>query len=411
MYAHAKRFFVFSCTIGEKFVFLQCLMYWTDKIRQVKIALVAAAVIIAAASLVSSHFLVKDLAQEERNRMEIWAEAMHSLNTATEDTDLNLVLKVLEQNNTIPVIVTDAYGNAQIYRNVKIESPDSLKIAADMAKSMARKHTPIKIQIGMKPTDILQVCYDDSLLLTRLAYYPYVQLGIVLIFVVIAIFALLTSKKAEQNKVWVGLSKETAHQLGTPISSLMAWTEILREQYPNDELIPEMDKDVKRLQLIADRFSKIGSAPERKDTNLMELLEHVVEYMGRRTSNKVQITTDLGSEGAMVYANPQLLEWVFENLCKNAVDAMGGVGSIHISTQTLVNKVLIDVKDTGKGIEHKNINNVFRPGFTTKKRGWGLGLSLAKRIIEEYHNGKIFVLNSELGKGTTFRIELRRSQL
>ena len=386
-------------------------MYWTDKIRQVKIALVAAAVIIAAASLVSSHFLVKDLAQEERNRMEIWAEAMHSLNTATEDTDLNLVLKVLEQNNTIRVIVTDAYGNAQIYRNVKIESPDSLKLAAEMAKSMARKHTPIKIQIGMRPTDILQVCYDDSLLLTRLAYYPYVQLGIVLIFVVIAIFALLTSKKAEQNKVWVGLSKETAHQLGTPISSLMAWTEILREQYPNDELIPEMDKDVKRLQLIADRFSKIGSAPERKDTNLMELLEHVVEYMGRRTSNKVQITTDLGSEGAMVYANPQLLEWVFENLCKNAVDAMGGVGSIHISTQTLVNKVLIDVKDTGKGIEHKNINNVFRPGFTTKKRGWGLGLSLAKRIIEEYHNGKIFVLNSELGKGTTFRIELRRSQL
>ncbi len=411
MYAHAERFFVFSCTFEEKFVFLHGLMYWTDKIRQVKIALVAAAVIIAAASLVSSHFLVKDLAQEERNRMEIWAEAMHSLNTATEDTDLNLVLKVLEQNNTIPVIVTDAYGNAQIYRNVKIESPDSLKIAAEMAKSMARKHTPIKIQIGMKSTDILQVCYDDSLLLTRLAYYPYVQLGIVLIFVVIAIFALLTSKKAEQNKVWVGLSKETAHQLGTPISSLMAWTEILREQYPNDELIPEMDKDVKRLQLIADRFSKIGSAPERKDTNLMELLEHVVEYMGRRTSNKVQITTDLGSEGAMVYANPQLLEWVFENLCKNAVDAMGGVGSIHISTQTLVNKVLIDVKDTGKGIEHKNINNVFRPGFTTKKRGWGLGLSLAKRIIEEYHNGKIFVLNSELGKGTTFRIELRRSQL
>lgn len=386
-------------------------MYWTDKIRQVKIALVAAAVIIAAASLVSSHFLVKDLAQEERNRMEIWAEAMHSLNTATEDTDLNLVLKVLEQNNTIPVIVTDAYGNAQIYRNVKIESPDSLKIAAEMAKSMARKHTPIKIQIGMKPTDILQVCYDDSLLLTRLAYYPYVQLGIVLIFVVIAIFALLTSKKAEQNKVWVGLSKETAHQLGTPISSLMAWTEILREQYPNDELIPEMDKDVKRLQLIADRFSKIGSAPERKDTNLMELLEHVVEYMGRRTSNKVQITTALDSDGTVVYANPQLLEWVFENLCKNAVDAMGGVGSIHISTQTLANKVLIDVKDTGKGIEHKNINNVFRPGFTTKKRGWGLGLSLAKRIIEEYHNGKIFVLNSELGKGTTFRIELRRSQL
>lgn len=387
-------------------------MYWTDKIRQVKIALVTAAVIIAAASLVSSHFLVKDLEQEERNRMEIWAEAMHSLNTATEDTDLNLVLKVLEQNNTIPVIVTDAKGNAQIYRNVKIMSEDSLVIATDKAKTFARIHKPIKVQIGSGATDYLQVCYDDSMLLTRLAYYPYVQLGIVLIFVVIAIFALLTSKKAEQNKVWVGLSKETAHQLGTPISSLMAWTEILREQYPNDELIPEMDKDVKRLQLIADRFSKIGSAPERKEIDLTALLGRVKEYMGRRTSNKVHITTEPdssregGQEGITVCANAQLLEWVFENLCKNAVDAMGGEGSIHIKTRTTDRNVIIDVSDTGKGIEHKNIQNVFRPGFTTKKRGWGLGLSLAKRIIEEYHKGKIYVLNSELGKGTTFRIEL-----
>ena len=381
-------------------------MYWTDKIRQVKIALVAAAVIIAAASLVSSHFLVKDLEQEERNRMEIWAEAMHSLNTATEETDLNLVLKVLEQNNTIPVIVTDAGGNAQIYRNVEIKSEDSLAIATERARAFARQHEPIKVQIGNGRSDYLQVCYDDSMLLTRLAYYPYVQLGIVLIFVVIAIFALLTSKKAEQNKVWVGLSKETAHQLGTPISSLMAWTEILREQYPQDELIPEMDKDVKRLQLIADRFSKIGSAPERKETNLMELLERVVEYMGRRTSNKVRITTHLDKDDVRVYANPQLLEWVFENLCKNAVDAMGGEGSIEITTRTHSASVAIDVRDTGKGIEHKNISNVFRPGFTTKKRGWGLGLSLAKRIIEEYHKGKIYVLSSEIGKGTTFRIEL-----
>ena len=400
-------FLDFSCTTEEKFVFLQSFMYWTDKIRQVKIALVTAAVIIAAASLVSSHFLVRDLAQEERNRMEIWAEAMHSLNTATEDTDLNLVLKVIEQNNTIPVIVTDSKGNAQIYRNVEIDSADSLAIATKMAKSMARAHQPIKVEIGTNPNDYLLVCYEDSLLLTRLAYYPYVQLGIVLIFVVIAIFALLTSKKAEQNKVWVGLSKETAHQLGTPISSLMAWTEILHEQYPNDELIPEMDKDVKRLQLIADRFSKIGSAPERKDTNLMELLEHVVAYMGRRTSNKVKISTHLDQSNVNVYANPQLLEWVFENLCKNAVDAMGGEGSIDITTHTNASNVIIDVKDTGKGIEHKNIKNVFRPGFTTKKRGWGLGLSLAKRIIEEYHNGKIFVLTSEIGKGTTFRIMLQ----
>ncbi|MBR4572856.1 MAG: ATP-binding protein [Prevotella sp.] len=381
-------------------------MYWTDKIRQVKIALVTAAVVIAAASLVSSHFLVKDLEQEERNRMEIWAEAMHSLNTATEDTDLNLVLKVLEQNNTIPVIVTDAEGKAQMFRNVEIEAEDSMAIATEKAKEFARIHNPIKVQIGQGRLEFLQVCYDDSILLTRLTYYPYVQLGIVLIFVVIAIFALLTSKKAEQNKVWVGLSKETAHQLGTPISSLMAWTEILREQYPQDELIPEMDKDVKRLQLIADRFSKIGSAPERKNVDLMALLERVVEYMGRRTSNKVSITTNLDKDGATVLANPQLLEWVFENLCKNAVDAMGGEGSIHIKTHTTGSHIIIDVSDTGKGIEHKNIKNVFRPGFTTKKRGWGLGLSLAKRIIEEYHEGKIYVLSSELGKGTTFRIEL-----
>jgi len=382
-------------------------MYWTDRIRQVKIALVATAVVIAAASLVSSHFLVKDLEQEERNRMEIWAEAMHSLNTATEDTDLNLVLKVLEQNNTIPVVVTDAKGTAQIYRNVDITSEDSLAIATSKARIYAKKHPPIKVQIGDRRTDYLLVCYDDSMLLTRLAYYPYVQLGIVLIFVVIAIFALLTSKKAEQNKVWVGLSKETAHQLGTPISSLMAWTEILREQYPNDELIPEMDKDVKRLQLIADRFSKIGSAPERKEIDLTTLLERVVEYMNRRTSEKVLITTELDKDKTTVYANAQLLEWVFENLCKNAVDAMGGEGSIHIKTHSTPSSVVIDVKDTGKGIEHKNIQNVFRPGFTTKKRGWGLGLSLAKRIVEEYHKGKIFVLNSEIGKGTTFRIILK----
>ena len=393
-------------------------MYWTDKIRQVKIALVVAAVIIAAASLISSHFLVRDLAHEERNRMEVWAEAMHSLNTATEETDLTLVLKVLEQNNTIPVIVTDADGDVQTYRNVTISSTDTLGEAREKAQQMMAAKEAIRVQTGEGAKDYLLVCYDDSLLLTRLAYYPYIQLGIVMIFVVVAIFALLTSKKAEQNKVWVGLSKETAHQLGTPISSLMAWTEILREQYPGDELIPEMDKDVKRLQLIADRFSKIGSAPERKDVDFRQLIEHVVEYMGRRTSDKVQITVDLEGEGTegnaaparqdiIVNGNAQLLEWVFENLCKNAVDAMGGSGKIDIRPRAWDDKVIIDVADNGKGIEHKNIKNVFRPGFTTKKRGWGLGLSLAKRIIEEYHDGKIYVLFSEIGKGTTFRIELK----
>lgn len=382
-------------------------MLWTDRIRQVKIALMVSAMLIAGMSLVASHFLVKDLAREERNRMEIWAEAIHALSMADDETDLNLVLKVLEQNNTIPVIVTDAKGNVQTFRNVKLtadNAADSMAMAAHKAELMRMNRHAIKVQLTDAKDDYLMVCYDDSLLLTRLAYYPYIQLGVVMLFVVVAIFALLTSKKAEQNKVWVGLSKETAHQLGTPISSLMAWTEILREEYPDDELIPEMDKDVKRLQLIADRFSKIGSLPEMEQVVLKDMLLHVVDYMNRRTSQKVSISLQVDDESIMVNVSQQLFEWVFENLCKNAVDAMEGKGSITIHAFRIDGRVCIDVTDTGKGIERKNIKNVFRPGFTTKKRGWGLGLSLAKRIVEEYHKGSIFVYNSEVGKGTTFRI-------
>lgn len=396
--------------------------HWTDRMRHVKISLVVAAVVIAAASLVVSHYMVSDLANEERGRMEIWAEAMHTLANAGEDTDLNLVLKVLEENHTIPVIVTDHTGAVQTYRNVDITGSDSMAVAAEMARQMQAGKKAIRVDLtdsaDNENKDYLLVCYDDSVLLTRLAYYPYIQLGVVMLFLVIAIFALLSSKRAEQNKVWVGLSKETAHQLGTPISSLMAWMEILRENYPKDELIPEMDRDVKRLQLIADRFSKIGSTPEKITVSLEEVLRHVVEYMNRRTSQKVHIDYDISPLGAysevpaaasaplMVKVNPQLFEWVFENLCKNAVDAMEGRGEIHINATADERLLIIDVADNGKGIEAKNIQDVFRPGFTTKKRGWGLGLSLAKRIIEEYHNGRIYVLFSEKLKGTTFRIEM-----
>ena len=395
-------------------------MQWTDRIRQVKMILVVAAVIIAGASLVVSHYLVRDLAEEERRKMEVWAEAMRSLNTADENTDLNLVLKVIDGNNTIPVIVTDENGMVQTFRNVKLKGEterDSIAMASHLANAWKRAGRVVRIELEEAMPDgetsgtvagraYIDVAYDESLMIVRLEYYPYVQLGIVLIFVVIAIFALLTSKKAEQNKVWVGLSKETAHQLGTPISSLMAWTEMLREMYPDDELIPEMDKDVKRLQLIADRFSKIGSLPEPVDTQLSEMLSHVVEYMDRRTSQKVVIRDAFSSCEAHVMVNGSLFEWVLENLCKNAVDAMGGEGSITITATEQDGKVILDVEDTGKGIEKRNIKNVFRPGFTTKKRGWGLGLSLAKRIVEEYHKGRIFVLRSELGVGTTFRIIL-----
>lgn len=387
-------------------------MQWTDRIRQVKIILVVMAIAIAVASLVVSHSMTRDLEAQERSRMEVWAEAMRSLNQADENTDLNLVLKVINDNNTIPVIVFDRKGQVTDFRNLSINASsraDSLRRVTEKGLELLAMNRNIRIFLDERHRDYIDVCYDESLMLKRLSWYPYVQLGVVLLFVVVAIFALLTSKRAEQNKVWVGLSKETAHQLGTPISSLIAWIEILKETYPNDTLVPEMDKDVKRLQLIADRFSKIGSVPAPVPTNLLELLGHVVDYMDRRTSKKVMILTDFPVHQVIVDLNGSLFEWVIENLCKNAVDAMGGEqGIITLKVEESDTWVYLDVSDTGKGIRKRNINNVFRPGFTTKKRGWGLGLSLAKRIVEEYHHGRIYVKESEVGKGTTFRIELRK---
>lgn len=387
-------------------------MKWTDQIRNVKILLVLAAVAIAVASLVASHVLVGDLAVEERNKMEVWAEAMRTLSRADENTDINLVLKVINGNNTIPVIVLDPKGEVQAFRNINLDGAkcmdDSMRMVADRGRELLLQKRNIRMPLDdMGHAEYIDVCYDDSLMLQRLASYPYVQLGVVMIFVVIAIFALLTSKRAEQNKVWVGLSKETAHQLGTPISSLMAWTEILKESYPDDQLIPEMDKDVRRLQLIADRFSKIGSVPETVLSSLNDVVDHVIDYMDRRTSSKVTITKDVPQRDIVVSLNASLFEWVVENLCKNAVDAMGGEGHITIRVAQEQAKAVVEVTDNGKGIRKKDIHNVFRPGFTTKKRGWGLGLSLAKRIVEEYHRGKIWVKWSEVGKGTTFRIELK----
>ncbi len=387
-------------------------MKWTDRIRQVKIILVLAALAIAVASLVVSHYLVRDLSAEEHNKMEVWAEAVRSLSMADENTDLGLVLKVIDENHTIPVVVLDSSMQAVIVRNVDmsaVDMADSLAQATTLGRRWIDEDKFVKITISEDSTDFQYICYDDSSMIRRLSRWPYVQLGIVMIFVVIAIFALLTSKKAEQNKVWVGLSKETAHQLGTPISSLMAWTEILKETYPDDDLLPEMDKDVRRLQLIADRFSKIGSLPELKPSSLNTVVDHVIEYMDRRTSSKILMQKELPDHDIIVPINASLFEWVIENLSKNAVDAIGGEGgSITLHLEETETRAIIDVKDTGKGIPTKDIKNVFRPGFTTKKRGWGLGLSLARRIVEEYHKGSIYVKSSEQGKGTTFRIELRK---
>jgi signal transduction histidine kinase len=382
-------------------------MQWTDRIRQVKIILVVAAVIIAVASLLVSHLLVSDLLAEERAKMQVWADAMHAINEAGPDDDMSLAFSVIRSNSTIPVVVLNSNGEVNDYSNIDVAGKDTASILKAFGQRMQHAGNSIRIDLG-DSIDYELVCYDESIMLKRLSAWPYVQLGIVLIFVVVAIFALLSSKRAEQNKVWVGLSKETAHQLGTPISSLMAWTEMLKESYPDDEMIPEMYQDVKRLERIAERFSKIGSLPEPVASSMTDVLEHVIVYMDRRTSNKVQIVRRFPDHEVIVKMNASLFEWVIENLCKNAVDAMEGSGTITLTLQDDGDQVVIEVADTGKGIKKKDVKNVFTPGFTTKKRGWGLGLSLARRIVEEYHHGRIYVKQSELGKGTTFRIEMKK---
>lgn len=383
-------------------------MQWIDRMRQVKILLVVMAVVMSVGSLVISHFLVRDLKHEEQRKMEIWAEAMRSLNSADEYTDLTLVLTVLNSNSTIPVVVLDREGEVQDYRNILLrEGSAEEQMRAVKRKAQSMMDAGRVIRVYLSSTDYMEICYADSLLLRRLAWWPYVQLGLVFVFVVVAIFALLSSKRAEQNKVWVGLSKETAHQLGTPISSLMAWQEMLRETYPDDELLPEMGKDVERLQRIAERFSKIGSLPELRPESLNEVLSAVTQYISRRASNRVRLTCTVPQQPLIVPMCSSLFEWVVENLCKNAIDAMDGQGSITLTASTEGALAVVEVADTGKGIPKNKFRTVFTPGFTTKKRGWGLGLSLAKRIVEEYHHGRIYVKNSEVGRGTTFRIELK----
>lgn len=390
---------------------------WTDSIRRVKIALVVTAVAIAVVSLVVSHILVRDLQREEVERMEVWAEAMRSLINADENTDLNLVLKVINGNHSIPLMVVDETGAVTIHRNIPFadfSTEDSIQQVENFLHRMQREGEKMEVKFtaetetGTPKVARLEIWYEDSLLPRRLAWFPFVQLGVVGLFVVIAVFALLSSKRAEQSKVWVGLSKETAHQLGTPISSLMAWTEVLGELYEGDEMIAEMKKDVKRLELIAERFSKIGSVPELKVGNLCEVIDHVVSYIRRRTSDDVVMECRFPEDRrAMLPLCAPLLEWVVEVLCKNAIDAMAGSGSITITVFRSSWQWVVDVKDTGKGIPNKHLKTVFKPGFTTKQRGWGLGLSLAKRIVEEYHGGRIYVKASEMGVGTTFRIELK----
>lgn len=424
----------------------------------------AASAAVVVGFLYFSNILVKDLAERERERMEIWADATKEILRQLGDTaepaideyvttetsptepgidetdivinnaespadsadivmvesmpvaDIDFLLRIIEGNTTIPVLLTDDAGNILNYRNFDLpESVDpntpyeSLPVAdrtylSDKLKDLSKTSNVIDIEL----TDGIHqhLYYEDSKLLKRLSYFPYVQLGVMLVFLLVVYFAVTSSKEAEQNKVWVGLSKETAHQLGTPISSLMAWMELLPEMGTDPDTCAEMGKDVRRLSTIASRFSKIGSRPTMEPENVATLVTRASDYMVSRISTRIDFTRDIDDADLTVNASAPLFEWVMENLIKNAVDAMEGHGSIKVSVFRAGRRAVIEVADSGKGIPRKNFKNVFKPGYTTKKRGWGLGLTLAKRIIEQYHRGHIFVKESAIGVGTTFRIEL-----
>lgn len=372
--------------------------------QRLKLIFIIVAIAIVLVSTLFTNKLAKSLAAEEQKKVMIWAEATHQLILSDEATDINFLMNIIEGNTSIPMIIADANDNMLFSRNIVEPKKNLNRFYKEKIEEFKAKRPAIEIKLDNSKQFIY---YDDSVFLKQLYYFPYFQLGVIIVFLLVAFFAFSSTKKAEQNQVWVGLSKETAHQLGTPISSLLAWVELLKGRHKDDKMIGEMEKDVVRLRVIAERFSKIGSKPDLNVESLNETLLNAVQYMSNRTSQKVSIKCHFPSdEHYFVKLNIPLFEWVIENLCKNAIDAMDGVGSIDINVQGKNNEVIIDVKDTGKGIDKRKFKVVFTPGFTTKKRGWGLGLSLAKRIIEEYHGGKIFVKQSELNMGTVFRIVL-----
>ena len=377
----------------------------------------AVAVAVVGVFLFFSDQLVKEQAVQERARMQTWADATRQIATLglggseSEGEYISFLLSIIEGNTNIPVMLTEPDGNIIGQRNFRLPEPQLPADAAANAEFLQRKLEKLRrsdnrINIEIAPGFTQHLYYEDSTLLRKLSVYPYVLLAVMLAFILIVYFAVTSSKKAEQNKVWVGLSKETAHQLGTPISSLMAWVELLRDMDVDPETVSEMDKDVKRLETIAARFSKIGSQPQMERGNLGAVVRSSADYMRSRISGRINIEYHAAPGEIEVEMSAPLIQWVMENLIKNAVDAMEGEGSITISTVTANNLAIISVKDTGKGMTRKMRKAVFRPGFTTKKRGWGLGLTLARRIVSEYHRGRIFVSDSEPGRGTTFEIHL-----
>lgn len=359
-------------------------------------------------SLVYTQFLVRDLKAEERKKVEMWAAAIRLINSADSTQNLDFPFSIIENNKTVPVILTDGHDNIIAATNIeqgKINDPGFMALKLEKMKSY---NDPIIIDLGSGFTN--RIYYKDSIILSQLMYYPYVQLGFIILFILASYLALSSSRKAEQNRVWVGMSKETAHQLGTPTTSMTGWIEILQNNYPDIPVIKELALDVKRLEKVTERFSGIGSKPSLTQENIKSLIQNSVNYLKTRSSSKVLFVLPFSpDEEINIPVNPALFEWVMENVCKNAIDAMEGDGSITIRVEESEKYAIIDIYDTGKGIPKSAYKKIFNPGFTTKKRGWGLGLSLAKRIIEEYHHGRIFVKSSEPGKGTCIRIMLKTS--
>ncbi len=388
------------------------------KRRRWKILLLFIAIVIGVVSLAYTNWLTNKMAQEERNKVELWAEATEQLSNANIETTspemeelnskfLSFLSLVTRQNTTIPIIIVEPDGKINLDANIKYSKERRDVILAKELKKMKASVEPIRIDLS--ESNYLLLYYRESHILRNLRFYPWVQLFVIIVFIVVAYFAFSATQRAEQNQVWVGMSKETAHQLGTPISSLMAWIEILKLKNIDPELIKEFEKDTQRLERITERFSKIGSNPELLRLNLVEVLNSTVSYLKTRSSSKVVFNTIFSDTDYIeVPLNAALFSWVIENLCKNAIDAMGSSGTISIDIKEKGEQVYIDVTDTGIGVAKSQFKTIFQPGFSTKKRGWGLGLSLAKRIVEIYHNGKIFIKSSEIGKGTTFRIILNK---
>ncbi len=368
---------------------------------------VAIALLIVLASLIVSHSLVENLSKEERNKIEIWAEATKEMASNAENMNMNLVAQILKSNTTIPVILYDKKEDFYTSANIDLPELDDQVFLKQKAEAFKKKHEPIIIEAeGFDQC----IYYDDSYTLKQLQLYPYVQLGVLFIFMITAFFALFTTMRMEQDRLWVGLSKETAHQLGTPISSLLAWLEYLKLKETDQSIVRDMEKDVDRLQMITDRFSKIGSVPALEPKNMVDIINRSIAYLEKRISKKVVFVVELSDKPLYAYVNEPLLSWVIENLTKNAVDAMGGQGQIIYRLSEKGKFVSFDIQDTGKGIPKSKFRTIFNPGYTTKSRGWGLGLSLAKRIIESYHKGRIYVKTSEIGVGTTFCIELKKAE-